>query len=221
MLRKPTEDQLLALSAVVSCCELVHLLAANGQCDAEPFENAIRTLFTNTPDDLSKPGAVRSVYGDSRALLPGLQALEIQLNPTTGQTGLAPSMRYTVSVLQLTSRLRRNNAALARLGEGIEGARRQVEHFHVTHDSVIANLAETYQASVATLGNRIQVRGYAQYLQQPHVASRIRALLLAGVRNTLLWRQLGGRRWHFLLYRRHLLALLHRQLQDQRPDPVE
>lgn len=220
MPRKPTGDQLLALSAVVSCCELVHQLAANGQCDAEPFENAIRTLFINTPDDLSQPGAVLAVYGSPAALRPGLRALEIQLNPTS-QAGLAPSMRYAVSILQLTSRLRRNSAVLAKLGEGIESGRRQVEHFHTTHDSVIGNLADTYQTTVATVGNRIQVRGYAQYLQQPHVANRIRALLLAAVRNTLLWRQLGGRRWHFLLYRRQLLTLLHQQLQDSRPDQVE
>lgn len=220
MPRKPTGDQLLALSAVVSCCELVHQLAANGQCDAGPFENAVRTLFIDTPDELGKPGAVLAVYGSHAALLPGLRALEVQLNPT-GRAGLAPSMRYAVSILQLTNRLRRNTAVLARVGEGIESGRRQLEHFPVTHDSVIANLAETYQATVATLGNRIQVRGYAQHLQQPHVASRIRALLLAGVRNTLLWRQLGGRRWHFLLYRRHLLTLLHQHLQDSRVDQVE
>lgn len=220
MLRKPTADQLLALGGVVHCCELVHQLAANGQCDAEPFESAMRTLFTNTPEDLSIPGALLSVYGSETALLPGLRALEIQLNPT-GRAGLAPGMRYAVSLLQLTDRLRRKPAVLGRLGEGIESARRQMEHFHPTHDNVIANLADTYQNTVATLGNRIQVRGYVQHLQQPKVANRIRALLLAGVRSAILWRQLGGRRWHFLIYRRQLLAHIHHLLQACRQDRVE
>lgn len=220
MLRKPTADQLLALGGVLHCCELVHQLAANGQCEGEPFETAIRTLFIDTPDDLSQPGAVLSVYDSTATLLPGLRALEIQLNPT-GRTGLAPSMRYAVNLLQLTDKLRRNSTVLARLGEGIENAHRQVEHFHLTHESVVGNLADTYQNTVATLGNRIQVRGYAQHLQQPKVANRIRALLLAGVRSALLWRQLGGRRWHFLVYRRPLLGHIHALLQDSHQDRLE
>ncbi len=220
MLRQPTADQLLALGGVVHCCELVHQLAANGQCDSEPFAAAIRTLFTNTPDNLQTPGAVVSVYGSPAAVRPGLVALEIQFNPTD-RAGLSPSMRYTVSLLQLTDRLRRNQAVLGRLGQGIESARRQVEHFDLTHENVIANLADTYQNTVATLGNRIQVRGFAQHLQQPKVANRIRALLLAGARSAMLWRQLGGRRWHFMLYRRRIVNHLHQLLQASRSDRLE
>jgi len=220
MLSRPNADQALALAGVVHCCELVHQLAANGQCDSEPFEAAIRTLFTDTPDNLLTPGAVLAVYGSVSALQPGLTALEIQLNPTE-RSGLAPGMRYAVNVLQLTDRLRRNKAVLGKLGNGIENARRQVQHFDLTHDNVIGNLADTYQNTVATLGNRIQVRGYAQHLQQPKVANRIRALLLAAARSALLWRQLGGRRWQFLLYRRHLLNHIHQLLRSTRTDRLE
>jgi high frequency lysogenization protein len=45
-----------------------------------------------------------------------------------------------------------------------------------------------------------------QVLQMEHVADRIRALLLAGVRLAWLWQQLGGRRWHLILRRRTVLV---------------
>jgi high frequency lysogenization protein len=45
------------------------------------------------------------------------------------------------------------------------------------------------------------------------VVSEIRALLLAAVRSALLWRQLGGSQWQFLLARRAMVEAIGRQLR--------
>ena len=37
----------------------------------------------------------------------------------------------------------------------------------------------------------------------------IRALLLAGIRSAVLWRQLGGRRWRLVTQRQRLLQIAH------------
>ena len=44
---------------------------------------------------------------------------------------------------------------------------------------------------LSTLRQRIQVHGDMRNLQQPNNASKIRALLLAGIRSARLWRQLS------------------------------
>jgi high frequency lysogenization protein len=48
------------------------------------------------------------------------------------------------------------------------------------------------------------VNGDEQYLSRTETVNKIRALLLAGIRSALLWRQCGGARWKFLFYRKKL-----------------
>ncbi|MNJ04984.1 High frequency lysogenization protein HflD [compost metagenome] len=48
-----------------------------------------------------------------------------------------------------------------------------------------------------------------RFLQQASNASKIRALLLAGIRAARLWRQLGGHRWQLVFSRRKLLNELY------------
>ena len=72
-------------------------------------------------------------------------------------------------------------------------------------DPTDVEFARAYQASISTLGKRIQVTGNPALLQQEETADNIRALLLGGVRFAWLWQQLGGRRWHLVLKRKQLL----------------
>ena len=78
----------------------------------------------------------------------------------------------------------------------------------MVHDNVLANIASLYQQTLSTLRQRIQVKGNAMYLQQPGVAERIRCMLFAAVRSAHLWRQLGGKRYHLVLYRKALIKAL-------------
>ena len=53
---------------------------------------------------------------------------------------------------------------------------------------------------------RVIVSGAADHLNRPEVAATVRALLLAGLRSAVLWRQLGGSRLALLLSRGAILA---------------
>jgi high frequency lysogenization protein len=70
---------------------------------------------------------------------------------------------------------------------------------------VVARLADTYSQTISTLSPRIMVSGENNQLKNPENANRVRALLLAGIRSAVLWRQCGGRQWHLLLQRRKLI----------------
>ena len=94
---------------------------------------------------------------------------------------------------------------LENISQGLERARQQSEHFSLTHENVIANLADTYLNTVSTINPRIMVNGDPHLLQRPDVANRIRALLLAGIRSAVLWRQSGGGRLQLLFKRRAIL----------------
>jgi high frequency lysogenization protein len=48
----------------------------------------------------------------------------------------------------------------------------------------------------------VLVQGNPHYLGQAPVVAEVRAVLLSAVRSAVLWRQLGGSLWDFLLRKR-------------------
>jgi high frequency lysogenization protein len=72
-------------------------------------------------------------------------------------------------------------------------------------DFIFQSFADLYQQWLSSLQPRIIVRGVPQHLQNASNLCKIRTLLLAGVRGTMLWQQLGGRRWHLFFKRKAIL----------------
>ena len=102
---------------------------------------------------------------------------------------------------------------LAELSNGIESARRQLDHFHSNHENLIANLSGLYQETLSTFRFRIHVTGDGQHLRNAENAHKIRALLLCAVRSVILWRQTGGKRWQLLFNRKKINAACKSSLQ--------
>jgi high frequency lysogenization protein len=93
---------------------------------------------------------------------------------------------------------------------GVEEAQAQKEHFGLLHENVLANLGEVYHSTISTLQPRIMVNGEQAYLSRPDIVNKIRALLLAGIRSVILWKQCGGARWKFIFYRKKI----QKELED-------
>jgi high frequency lysogenization protein len=58
------------------------------------------------------------------------------------------------------------------------------------------------------------ISGEQPYLDNEHNASKVRALLLAGIRSAVLWRQCGGSRWQILLGRKKYVIACDRLLAE-------
>ena len=204
MFSKPTRDQIIALVGVFQSCQLVETLSKNGSVPADRFNTCIESLFKKDPE------TTEEVFGSINDLQLGIESMQ-ELITLSSQSKQSDTLRYVVGVIYLSKKLRRNKSMLNVIAERLEQAAKQAEHFSATHNNVIANLAQTYQDSISTFRYRIQVNGYANYLQQENIAQRIRCLLFAGIRSAILWHQLGGRRRHLVLNRKEILAQL-RQL---------
>ncbi len=194
-----TEEQVVALGAAFEAALQVDKLARTGQYSEGPFTCLIRSIFDRSPD------RVIDIYGGSpHQIRHGLQALEAMLDRDTASLQ-REALRYVMNLLALERQLAKREDMLEVLGQRLDQASKQVEHFGILHDNVMAGLGSTYQDTLSTLKMRIQVHGDMRYLQQPNTANQIRALLLAGIRAARLWRQLGGHRWQLLISRRKLL----------------
>ncbi|WP_461480827.1 high frequency lysogenization protein HflD [Porticoccus sp.] len=203
---EPSREQVIALAGIFQACQLVETLAKTGSVPSDRFSVCIESLFQQNPP------STEAVFGSLSNLQLGIESMQ-ELITLRSQTQKSDTLRYVVGVIYLANKLRRNKSMLNLIGERLQQAAKQAEHFgSSSHANVIANLAQIYQDSISTFRYRIQVNGYAGYLQQDNIAQRIRCLLFAGIRAAILWHQLGGRRRHLLFNRQRLLQQL-RDLQ--------
>ncbi len=201
-------EKTLALAGIFQATSLVKDIAVNGTVDKDDFEICIRSIFETDPE------SVEAVYGQVEYLRTGLMTLIDQLGENSTQRDIDIA-RYVISLLHLQRKLSRNKAMLATVANGIERARRQTEHFHITHENVIANLADIYSETISQIPPKIMVSGESQHLSNPDQANKIRALLLAGMRSAVLWAQLGGSRWQILLQRRRIAEEAERIVKQE------
>ncbi len=197
------ENRVLALAGVFQASSLVKQVAHRGLADNAPLTVCIESIFAIDADD------VESVYGGRQGLAKGFTSLRREL-AREGQSRDLETVRYVVNLLHLERKLMRRPPMLLSLRQGIETAAAQAEHFSSTHPNVIASLADLYTRTVSTLSPRIMVNGEPSILSNPDNAARIRALLLAGIRSTVLWRQCGGTRLNLLIQRRRILETAER-----------
>ena len=192
---KTDHDRVIALAGVMQAVNLVCDIAHRGHVDANDLETCMTSLL-----QVDSSSSV-DVYGGMTRLHPGLRLLEQQLhNPRDKEL-----TRYVVTLLSLERTLARRKDLLDVISAGIQDIKRNLAHFPVTHSNTIARFAELYLQTLSTLSRRIMVSGAQIHLNNPENANRIRALLLAGVRAAILWRQSGGTRLGLLLRRNVLL----------------
>ncbi len=192
-------DRVLALAGVFQAAELVRRTAIQGRKIDRDIETCISSLFKI---DVK---SVEEIYQHCSHLRLGLNTLVAQMGSNTEQRDTEIT-RYVITLLHLEKKLSRRPDLLAVIAEGITTAQAQADYFSLTHESVIASLADLYQKTISTLNPKIIVSGEQTILQDPDNANLIRALLLCGIRSTMAWRQCGGSRWALLLKRQAILS---------------
>ncbi|GBL03353.1 high frequency lysogenization protein HflD [Glaciecola sp. KUL10] len=205
MISKEIEQQL-ALAGVCQVATLVQAIARKGSCDETAFEASISSVLVTEPDN------PQQVFGSLANLRIGFSTLSAQLDGNSKQKD-AELTRYIASILSLERKLNRNQSSLNTLGERISHVQRQLAHIDFESDQNLASLASIYTDVVSPLAPKIQVAGNPSYLSLESNQKKVRALLLAGVRAVVLWRQMGGKRRQILFSRKAILAVSKQALR--------
>jgi high frequency lysogenization protein len=193
--------QIIALAALVQSAYLVDQIATKGNADPASFNPIINSLFQF---DAQSPMAI---YGSIHGLDLGIKILTDLLSGRQ-TTPYRAAIRYAMSILHLQKKASQNTNVMSTIKSRLEHAAINAEHFTDNSQQIAASCAGIYQDTISQFKYRIQINGSMQQLQNPQNAEQIRALLLGGIRAAVLWRQMGGHRWHFLLSRKRLLAAL-------------
>ncbi|WP_421854768.1 high frequency lysogenization protein HflD [Marinomonas sp.] len=200
------KEQTIALSAIFQAAELVSILAKTGQVDNASLQPLLESLL------MVNAASTEDIYGGQWDCSTNLalgrkisrQALgkeRSSVNPDT--------LRYALSLIHLENKLAKTPDMLSTIGQKIAQIEQKKAHYEsVLHENMLASISGMYQDTLSKLSFRIQVHGDSRFLQQPQVANQVRAILMAGIRAAMLWRQLGGKRWHLIFKRKALLNAL-------------
>lgn len=192
----PIQDRVLALAGMAQALQQVRRIAETGQSDPAVVGTAIDSVFRI---DAESPLAV---YGDASALQPGLRLVRGYLNNDIDDP-LLPKL--ALAVLQIERRFVADGDAVAQVLRGIAALAPAAERLGGAHPDILAGLGGLYAETISHLRPRVMVQGNPHYLGQAAVVAEIRSILLAALRSAVLWRQLGGSFWDFLLRRRDML----------------
>ncbi len=189
----------LALAGVAQAANLVNELAQHGNCLETAFTSSINSIYT------LDSASVTEIYGGLVGIHLGLLKLVDLLNYPQRKFH-QDVMRYFIGMLMLERKLTRRPSIVNDLRARLQIIIRQADYFSPVHPMVMENLANLYSEVIAPINPRIIISGKAEYLQATDLIHKIRALLLAGIRSAVLWRQLNGCRWQLLLQRKKIIS---------------
>lgn len=200
----------IALAALFQTADLVRTLAYEGTSEEEATRPLIESLFNNEASNAI------DVYGSPQSLTPGLELIIGVLgNSSSGGSRSMDITRYAINLIHLEKKLGKSQNMGKQIIDEIETVDRQRVYFgDIMNGSIIARLAQIYQDTVSTLEPKIIVKGEENQLKNSDVAAKIRALLLAGIRAAVLWRQVGGGRFTLMMKRGALTTCAREMLQN-------
>ncbi|PLX63103.1 high frequency lysogenization protein HflD [Sedimenticola selenatireducens] len=201
---KSDRDRCIALAGVFQAANMAAQIAEQGIVDTQSMEASIHSLFKIDAD------SVDNVYGGLQGVESGLRLIQQQLGEKRTDNVLVT--QYVIALLHLERKLSKNRPMQQQIQEGIRSAEGRITHFHLLHTNIIAQLADIYAHTISTLKPRIMVKGEPLHLQNRDNVNRIRALLLAGIRSAMLWRQCDGGRWQVILGRKKMAEQARRLL---------
>lgn len=188
----------IALGGLIQAVSLVRDIAQTGKPDVGAFSTSIQSIFTTDPKN------AMDVYGEIKNIHFGLEKLTTILNPVSESSKI--TVRYMLSLMRIQKKISHTPGTLDLLSNRIRQTKKQVDYFTLTHPTVISNLADTYINVITPFRYRFFVLGNQQILSVHENMEKIRALLLAAIRASVLWRQMGGSRFQFIFSRAKIKA---------------
>jgi high frequency lysogenization protein len=202
-------DRTIALAGMFQAVKLVQQTAQGQRRDAAATAVSISSVLNTDPE------TAIDVFGDSRALIPGLETALGQMGDDSKQRDMALT-GYVITLMHLERKLARQPDLMKKLGSGVDRIKEEIESVEESDYGIVAALADMYKETVSTLQPRIMVKGDESVLRNAESKRMIRALLLAGMRAAVLWRQCGGNRIRLIFQRKQLLDSCRELLAEAR-----
>lgn len=193
-----SKDQTIALAGLYQSLSLVQNIAWEGDANHSCMIPTIESILKLDADQYI------DIYGSTSNLQLGIQTLKTALQNKSEKHAIERT-RYAINLMYLASKFAVNQNAVSSLGSQLERISNQYDSVEESLDEITQDLGSLYREHISPLGPKVIIEGDPVYLKMGQNASIIRALLLAGLRAVILWKQANGKRWTLLLGRKSLL----------------
>ncbi|RRQ23910.1 DUF489 family protein [Guyparkeria sp. SCN-R1] len=195
-----TDDQLIAMAGMTQAVQLIQTLAYEGRvADSQALEASIGSLFAFDAPDTA------SIYGGLSGVRFGMTRLTEMLAGNSRAQRDLELTRYLVTLFAVTKAFRRDDEMAGKLFSRLEELKPAFDQ-HGADSGLMADLNNLYRSTLSNLPQKFVINGEKHHLEDMAISSSVRGLLLAGVRATILFDQVGGRRWRLLFQRGKYLA---------------
>lgn len=188
-------DHTYSIAGIFQAVALAQQIARKGQAQEDYFANSLSTLLKVNSNNTEE------IFGGRQNIRLGLTTLLDQLSLASDKRDFEIT-RHFILLTHLERKLMKNPEMVKYIQSHIERVQQQLHHYPLTHTNIIASLADIYVNTISQLRPRILVNGVPAFLASAGNPEKIRALLLAGIRAAVLWRQLGGNRFKLIFYRK-------------------
>lgn len=193
-----SKDQTIALAGLYQSLALVQNIAWEGNTNHSCMIPTIKSILKLDANEYI------DVYGSTDNLQLGIQTLKTALHNKSEKHAVERT-RYAINLMYLASKFAVNPKVVSSLGSQIERISNQYDSIDDSFDDITEDLGGLYREHISPLGPKVIIEGDPVYLKMGQNASKIRALLLAGIRAVVLWKQADGKRWTLLLGRKSLM----------------
>ena len=193
-----TLDQTIALAGLYQALALTQQIARDGDTTSSCLPATLESILKIDADSFV------DAYGMTKNLTLGLHTLSETME-NRHDPDVIERTRHAVSLMYLESRLYADTQVTRSLGDDIRCIASLYDSECTPIPELAQDLGRMYQTHISPLGPKVIIEGNPSYLKIEHYASMIRALLLAGIRAIVLWRQAQGNRWSLLVGRGSIL----------------
>lgn len=191
-------DQTIALSAVYQAATMAHELANSGAIrDKNSLEVSIKSLYK------LDAASTEDVFDNQlNGLALGYNSLIKSFNKDSYYINV---IKYTITLLTLAGKLQNRPEMMDAIDKGLQESKVLQNNDDPFNSAVIGKLAQIYSKTISQMQPRVIVAGQPFHLKDQAVTEKIRAVLLAGIRAAILWKQIGGNQLQLLFKRKNYI----------------
>ena len=191
-------EQTIALAAVYQSAVMAHELANSGAVrDQKSWQVSLNSLYkidAKTTEDVFD----NNIPG----LALGLNTLIKSFNKDNYYINV---IKYSITLLALAGKLQQRPEMMDLIAKGLSDSKVLQNQEDPLNAAVVSKLAQIYSKTISQMQPRVIVAGQPFHLKDQATTEKIRAILLAGIRAAVLWKQVGGNQLQLLFKRKNYI----------------
>ena len=188
-------DQTIALAGVYQAATMAHELANSGAIsDQKSWDVSLNSLYK------LDASSTEDVFDNNMSGLDlGYSSLIKSFNKDSYYINV---IKYTITLLTLAGKLSSRPEMMDIIEKGLSDSKVLQKTDDPLNTAVVAKLAQIYSNTISQMQPRVIVAGQPFHLKDQAITEKIRAILLAGIRSAVLWKQVGGNQLQLLFKRK-------------------